>query len=87
MSSDLLRLIVQDWPIDRDELWSDLQLLKRLKVDMTGWPTTKSEFEKQLTELLDRGEIAIDRDQISPIFKPPAVAPAKSTQQSLFLES
>lgn len=87
MSEDLLRLIVQDWPIDRDELWSDLQLLKRLKVDMTGWPTTKSAFETQLAELLDRGEITIEHDQISPIFRLPAVAPAKSTQQSLFLES
>lgn len=87
MANDLRRLILQDWPISRDELWSDLQLFMRLKVDMTGWPTTEAELDSQLSELLSRQEIAIEQDLISPVFQSSMTTSTKLSQQSLFLES
>ncbi len=87
MANDLRRLILQDWPISREELWNDLQLLMRLKVNMQGWPTTEAELDSQLSELLHRNEIAIKQDLISPVFQSSITTPTKLSQQSLFLES
>ncbi len=87
MANDLRRLILQDWPISREELWNDLQLLMRLKVNMQGWPTTEAELDLQLSELVRRNEIAIDQDLISPVFQSSISTPTKLSQQSLFLES
>lgn len=83
---DLMRLVLSDWPIDRGDLWRDLQMMQRVGCDMTGLPITLKQFDEQLDQLSATGQLSISEGLISPIFVVPKPPPPRAVQQSFFQE-
>lgn len=83
MSDGLMDLILQENPISREELWRDIELFMRLKIDMQGRPTTKRDFESQLNELVETNRIRIEGNTIHVNFQK-LIPEQKPKQASLF---